>query len=268
MESFGMTDIGKVRSSNEDHFLIAELARTMKVHATSLPTEKELHSSHRGQVLLVADGMGGHQAGELASALTVISIEEFLLNSLKRFFQLESLGEQNVLKEFQNALLEADALIFKEASQHPELLGMGTTVTLAFVSNMKLFLAHVGDSRCYLYSEGMLQRLTKDHTVVEELLRRGALTPEDAASFKYRNVVTNYLGGPKAGAFVELHQLDLAPGDTILLCSDGLTGMVSDDSIASLLQQQPNLKLACEELTRLANEGGGKDNITVLLARF
>jgi serine/threonine protein phosphatase PrpC len=168
VRSFGLTDPGRVRPSNEDHFVIVELARTMSVHRTSIPQAKAQYSSHRGHILLVADGMGGHKAGEVASALTVMTIEGFLLNTLKRFFNLKAPEELNVMKEFQSALLQADAKIFEEAVQHPELVGMGTTLTMAFAVNWKLFVAHAGDSRCYLFSKNELHQLTQDHTMVAE----------------------------------------------------------------------------------------------------
>ena len=268
VQAFGVTDRGRVRPSNEDSFLIAELARTLLVHHTSLPESPAQYSSRRGHLFLVADGMGGHQAGEVASAMSVGSMEAFLLNTLKRFFFLKSPEEQTVLQEFQNALRQADARIFEEAAQHPELLGMGTTLTMGFAVNWKLYVAHAGDSRCYLFSGGNLQQVTHDHTMVAEMVRRGVLSPEEAVTSKYRNVITNVLGGRTPGVQAELHKLDLAPGDTVLLCSDGLTGMVGDERIGSLLQEEEDPQMACEQLVADANERGGKDNITVIVARF
>jgi len=268
VRTFGMTDPGKVRPSNEDNFLIAELARTLLVHHTSLPESPAQYSSRRGHLFLVADGMGGHQAGEVASALTLVSIESFLLNTLKKFSFLKTPEEQNVMQEFQEALGQADARIFEEAALHPELLGMGTTLTMAFAVNWKLYVAHAGDSRCYLYSGGSLQQVTHDHTIVAEMVQKGTLSPEEASTSKYRNVVTNALGGHKPGVRVELHKLALEPDDTVLLCSDGLTGMVSDERIASILHEEQDPQRACERLIAEANEHGGKDNITVLVARM
>jgi len=257
-----------VRPANEDNFLIAELARTLAVHSTSLPNTNAQHSSHRGHVFVVADGIGGNQAGEKASELSVVTLEAFLLNTLKRFFSLETPEEQNVLKEFRSAIIQADARIFEEASRHPELFGMGTTLTMAFAVDWKLYVAHVGDSRCYLQSDGKLQQVTNDHTAGAELVRQGVFTAEEAARSPYRNIVTNALGGSNPGVQVEVHQLDLAPGDTVLLCSDGLTGMVDDERIARVLQDESDSRRACETLVAEANKRGGKDNITVLVARF
>jgi serine/threonine protein phosphatase PrpC len=263
-----LTDRGRVRPANEDHFAIVELARIMCVHHTSLPHSKPQSSSHRGHLLLVADGMGGHQAGEVASALGVVTLEGFLLNTLKRFFHLQVPEEQNVMMEFQGALLQADARIFEEASRHPEMLGMGTTLTMAFAAAWKLFVAHAGDSRCYLLSGGELHQLTQDHTQVAAMVRAGVLSPADASCHPYRHVITNVLGGHEPGVRVEMHKLALEAGDVLLLCSDGLTEMVPDARIAAILQEEPEPRRACERLVAEANELGGKDNITALVACF
>jgi PPM family protein phosphatase len=268
VRSFGLTDPGRVRPSNEDHFVIVELARTMSVRQTSVPQAKTQYSSHRGHLFLVADGMGGHQAGEVASALGVVTVEGFLLNTLKRFFHLQEPEEPNVMKEFQAALLQADARIFEEASRHPEMLGMGTTLTLAFAVNWRLLVAHAGDSRCYLLSGGELHQLTQDHTTVADMVRLGALSAAEASRHPYRHVVSNVLGGHEGGLLVEMHKLDLEPGDVVLLCSDGLTEMVPDARIAAILAEGPGPRRACERLVAEANERGGQDNITALVACF
>jgi serine/threonine protein phosphatase PrpC len=268
VRSFGRTDRGKVRPTNEDHFAVVELARHLHVHQTSVPQAKAQYSSHRGHIFLVADGMGGHQAGEVASALSVVTIDGFLLNTLKRFFNLKVPEEQNVMKEFQDALRQAAARIFEEAAQHPELIGMGTTLTMAFVVDWRLFVAHAGDSRCYLFSKGELHQLTQDHTVVAEMVRLGGLSPAEASRHPYRHVVTNVLGGDKPGVRVEMTKLDLEPQDVVLLCSDGLNQMVPDSRIAAILEEEQEPRGACERLVDEANEQGGEDNITVIVACF
>lgn len=217
---------------------------------------------------MVADGMGGHRAGEVASDMGIRSIEEFLLNTLKRFSNLQASEEQGALRELQNALFQADARIFDETDKHPEWRGMGTTLTMAFAVNWRLFVAHAGDSRCYLYSGGQLQQLTQDHTMTAEMVRRGMISPESEAKHPWRNVVTNVLGGTDRGVRAELHSLDLHDSDVVLLCSDGLTEMVSDDQIAFLLKAEIDPQRACERLVSEANRQGGKDNITAIVARF
>ncbi len=268
VHSYGLTDQGRVRDSNEDHFLVGELARTLWVRQTSLPQQPTQNGRNRGHVFLVADGMGGHQAGEVASALTVTTIETFLLHLLKRFSNLQTTDEQAVLKDLQTALCHADARIFEEAAQHPEFTGMGTTLTLALASGWKLFVIHAGDSRCYLFRQGNLRQLTVDHTLAGELARRGTIRPEDVGRHQFRHVVTNALGGNEAGVRVDVEKADLETGDVVLLCSDGLTDMLPDAHLAAILSAERAPQGACERLVVEANRRGGKDNITAIVARF
>jgi protein phosphatase len=268
VRSFGLTDRGRVRPSNEDQFLIGELTRVLTVHQTSVPPAEVQTSDHPACILAVADGMGGHKAGEIASGLTLATIEQFLLNTLRRFTNLLSTEEPNALKELQTALLHANNRILEEAALHPEWRGMGTTLTLAFAVDWKLFVVHAGDSRCYLFSQGKLHQLTRDHTIVAELVRLGAIPPEAAPRHPYRHVVTNAVGGKQTGVQAEVHKLDLEPEDVVLLCSDGLTEMVGDDRIAAVLGEEADPRRAAQRLVDEANEQGGVDNITVIVARF
>jgi protein phosphatase len=266
--SHGITDRGKVRESNEDSFLIAEVARTLWVRQSNLPQAETQYGGGRGHLLLVADGMGGHQAGEVASALSVAAVEGFVLHVLRRFSDLRATDEQAVLKDFQAALRQADARLFEDVVHHPEHAGMGTTLTLAFVTGRVLFVVHAGDSRCYLCRRGQLRQLTADHTVVGEMARRGEITSEEARHHPYRNVVTNVLGGGEAGVQVDVQRADLESGDVVLLCSDGLTEMLDDGRIATVLAAEADPWSACERLVAEANAAGGKDNVTVIVARF
>jgi protein phosphatase len=219
------------------------------------------HGRNRGHILLVADGMGGHRAGEVASALSVATIESFVLHVLKRFSNLQATDEPGVLKELQMALQQADARIFEEASHDPQLLGMGTTLTMAFISGRTLFVMHAGDSRCYLLRGGQLRQLTTDHTVAAELARQGVIRPEDVSHHHFRHVVTSFLGGDGSGGQVEVHRADLEVGDTLLLCSDGLSDMLPDEHIASVLRAEADPEPAARRLVAEMNERGGKDNV-------
>jgi protein phosphatase len=268
VHSHGLTDQGKVRDANEDHFLIAELARTLWIRQTSLPQPPTQYGRNRGHLFLVADGMGGHQAGEVASALTVATIETFLLHLLKRFSNLHRGDEPGVLQEFQAAFSQAEARLAEEAIHHPEFRGMGTTLTLAFVSGWKLFVVHAGDSRGYLYHAGQIRQLTTDHTVAAELARQGVIQPQDVSHSRFRHVVTNVLGGHESSVRVEVQRVDLETGDVLLLCTDGLTNMLSDERIAAVLKTEADPRAACERLVAEANAAGGRDNITTVLARF
>jgi protein phosphatase len=263
-----MTDVGKVRPTNEDHFLVARLAKALQVEHTSLPQPSLRQGGDQSYLFLVADGMGGHAGGERASALTVDSIESCVLNTFKWFFQLEGGEENAVLAEFQDALRSADAHLFDEVSRHPELTGMGTTLTLAYTLGVKLFVAHVGDSRCYLFRKGELHRLTHDHTMVQEMVRAGHLKAKEADTNQFRHVVTNVVGGHTPGVHIEVHKVDLEEGDKLLLCTDGLTEMVADKDIAGLLAGFTSSRESCQRMIKLANAQGGRDNITAVVASF
>lgn len=268
VRAFGLTDVGRVRSSNEDQFLIAELSRRLRIQQTSL-AHQEAHQSRSGaHVLLVADGMGGHAAGEVASALSVEVIEAHILNLLRRFSNLRTEDETGVTQDLREAVQQADMRILVEAAIHPELAGMGTTLTVAFISGKRLFVIHAGDSRCYLWRGGNLEQLTDDHTWAAELARRGAIAPEEVRRHPRRNIVTNVLGGGTAGVRVDVQRLMLEPGDIVLLCSDGLTDMVDDPHLARILLAETEPEQACRRLIAEANAAGGKDNITAVVARF
>jgi PPM family protein phosphatase len=266
--SFGVTDQGRVRTANEDQFLIAELAKTMRVFQTSLPEANVQRGEERGNLFLVADGMGGHQAGERASELVVLAIEQFTLNAFKWFFESDVPDAQRVLSQFQAALHQANAQIVEEAAEDPALQGMGTTVTMAYQLDSQLCVVHVGDSRAYIYRNDNLHQLTEDHTVVAAMVRAGTVTPEDAAEHQLRHVITNVIGGGDEGLFVEARAVELHGGDRLLLCSDGLTEMVSDAEIAEVLREEPAPEAACRRLLQQANDAGGRDNITIVVVRF
>jgi protein phosphatase len=268
VRSFGLTDRGRVRPTNEDQFLVAVLLKALHVEQTSLPQPQVLHSSDRSHLFVVADGMGGHAGGEKASALAIDSVESFILETFKWFAQCKGREQDQVLADFQRALARANARVLDEAAARPELHGMGTTLTLAYSLNDELFVAHVGDSRCYLCRGGALYRLTHDHTLVEEMVRRGALRPEEAAGHRWRHVITNAVGAGSAEVKVEVHKLRLESGDRLLLCSDGLTEMLADEEIGQILAAEAEPEPTCRHLVARANEAGGKDNVTVVVVHF
>ncbi|MEP7121125.1 MAG: protein phosphatase 2C domain-containing protein [Byssovorax sp.] len=268
VESFGCTDMGRVRTTNEDQFVTATLMRALWIEQSSLQQAQMHYGDERGHVLIVADGMGGAHAGETASAVAVNAIEQFLLNALRWLLTLHGSEEAAVLRDFKVALRNADASVVAAAAGNPGLSGMGTTLTMAYSLGTDLFIAHVGDSRCYLHRGGGLHQLTRDHTLVGELVEKGLIQPEDAGAHPYRHVITNVVGGPKAGLHAEVHRMTLEAGDLILVCTDGLTGMVPDSQISTVLQGAATPRAASEELVRLAIEQGGRDNVTVIVARY
>jgi protein phosphatase len=268
VRAFGLTDRGRVRPANEDQFLIAALTTALQVQQTSLSESAVRFAADRGHLLLIADGMGGHRGGEQASTLAVNSIEGFVLDSLKSCLERRDEKAQCVLAELQAAIRQTDATIRREGTLHPELWGMGTTVTLACIFDRELYIVHVGDSRCYLFRDGELRQLTRDHTLLQELVKEGVIRQQDVGHHRLRHVITNVVGGTQPDVHPEVHKIPLEPHDLLLLCSDGLTDMLPDPDMASILQDEPDLERAARRLVARANERGGRDNITVILARM
>ena len=266
--AFGITDRGKRRDTNEDQFLIAELAKSMRIVQTSMPEPERRMGEERAHLYLVADGMGGERAGERASALAVAAIEQFTLNTFKWFFAHDGTEAQKALRDFQMALRQADARILNEAAEHPELSGMGTTVTMAFQLGAQLCVVHAGDTRAYVHRNGELHQLTQDHTVVADMVRNGTIREDEAGRHPLRHVITNVIGGHDPGVKVEARAVEVLAGDRLLLCSDGLTEMVKDDGIKAVLDTVQDPEAAARALVAQANENGGRDNITVVIVRF
>lgn len=268
VRSFGMTNRGFVRTSNEDQFLIADLTKALGIQQSSLPQATAKYADDQGHIFLVADGIGGAPAGEQASALAVKSIEEFLVNTLKWFFQIKGPEKDNVVAEFQDALRRADANIFGVVAQHPELMGMGTTLTLAYSLGENLFVANAGDSRCYLFRSGELTQITRDHTFAQDLIRHGMVSPNKNDHLVGGHMITNAIGGYTPGVSAEVHKATLKPGDMLLLATDGLTNFVPDERIAAILKGMPDPQFACERLVAQSLKQGGQDNVTVIVATY
>jgi serine/threonine protein phosphatase PrpC len=269
VRAFGVTDIGHVRDRNEDHFLIAELTKTLHAQQTSLQQPDVMEAHQHGHLFVVADGMGGHAGGEVASRLATETVEEFMLDALKWFMDLRAENENDeIIVKLQDALKEADAGVMRAAEKRPKLQGMGTTLTLAFFLRGELFIAHAGDSRASLFRHGHLARLTRDHTLAAEMVRRGELAPEKVATHRLRHVVTNIIGGPSQGVYAEVAHATIEPGDRLLLCSDGLTDMLPDAEIAEMMREHPEPEDACHALLTEALDRGGNDNVTVVVAGF
>jgi serine/threonine protein phosphatase PrpC len=266
VRSHGRTDPGRVRQNNEDQFLVAVISRALQILQTSLSQPSVQYSSPQGRLFLVADGVGGHAGGEKASSLAVQAVEDFIVDALCWCMQLKSPSGEALLGEFQKALTHAEDRVVDLARRRPELRGMATTVTMGYVFGRDLFVAHAGDSRCYLLRDNVFYRLTRDHTLTAELVKRGVVKPEEAAKHAFRHVVVNVVGGSDA-VRVDVHKMPLDAGDVLLLCSDGLTEMVPEAEIFDLIKSNNDPKSACDRLIDRANEKGGKDNITVIVAR-
>lgn len=268
VRSFGMTHRGLVRDANEDQFLIATLSTALGIQQSSLPQARTQYGAAMGQIFLVADGVGGCRAGQEASALAVMSIEDFLVNTLSCFFQLKRFEKEIVSQEIRQALRLADDRIFREIARHPELSGMATTMTLAFSVGAHLFVANAGDSRGYLFRDGVLLQLTHDHTLTQDLIRQGMNLLTQSDRFLHGDKVTNAIGGQSPGLRVDVHKATIKSGDVLLLSTDGLTRYVPDERIRATLLGDPQPKRACEQLVAQSLEQGGRDNVTVIVARY
>ncbi len=270
LDCYGLTDRGKSRSTNQDQFLIADLIKTMQINDTSLQVHlhSRLSGHSQGKLLLVADGMGGHVAGERASTLALETLNHYLLNTMHWFFRLEPDREREFELELKAALEACHASVLAEAALEPSEFGMGSTITFAYLIWPRMYVVHVGDSRCYLLRESQLQQITTDHTMAEAFVEAGVLRPAEADKSRWSHVLWNVIGGSEGELQPVVYKSELQPGDVVLLCTDGLTRHLSNETLAKLLAGSSSAKENCQHLVAAANDAGGKDNITVVVARF
>ncbi len=258
---------GKVRSENQDHFLIADLKRLLTVRSSNVTHEEcdRLVSSKTGHLLVVADGMGGHTGGDVASTTAVQSCAQYVLDMMHWFLKLSADDENDFLDELSDCLKLVQKRLWRR--QKDEYDRMGTTLTLAYLLGGRMYVVHAGDSRCYLFRDGHLQQLTTDHTLAQKLVDDGALTPDDAKKSRWRHMLWNCVGGGSDVVDPEVSKVVLEPNDTILLCSDGVTGMIDDAEIRNIIDAAKSSDQAVKRLVDASNEAGGKDNITAVVTR-
>jgi serine/threonine protein phosphatase PrpC len=260
---------GKVRPNNEDCFLVVRTERAMSTLLTNLPAGAvPARVEEFGYGMLVADGIGGLAAGEVASRLALTTLFQLHLQTPDWIMRADEGMIERGLERLAERYRQVDAALQEEARADPKLAGMGTTMTLAYSLGSHLFLGHVGDSRVYFRRGQEFHQLTRDHTCAQALVERGVLRPEDAATHRLRHILTRALGGHGAPVEAEVAHLRLADGDEVLLCSDGLTEMVEDASIEAVLRNSGTSADACRALVDLALQRGGKDNVTVVVARY
>jgi len=264
---YGASDIGRTRRRNEDQFVVATLTGTLWIEQSSIPQERVKCGRERGHLMVVADGMGGHAGGDQASTIAALAVEDVVLSALGWLFRLDE-PESRVLEELREALRRADATVSARAAENPEMRAMGTTLTLAYSVDDILYVAHAGDSRCYILRNSDLHQITRDHTLARELVEAGVIRPADIEHNQFRHVVTNVVGGGTTGIAAEVHKVELLAGDTVLLCTDGLTNVVKEDRIIDTLMRAATTEVACLELVQLANDAGGPDNITAIVGRY
>ncbi|HEV8265072.1 MAG TPA: Stp1/IreP family PP2C-type Ser/Thr phosphatase [Gemmatimonadales bacterium] len=261
IQVFGKTDLGRTRDHNEDRFLVADLGRR---DASLQPQVRQHELGERGSLFIVADGMGGAAAGELASEMATNTIFAHLV---KTWNAEDELTPQRFAYRLKEAVEVANSSIHAHAKAHPEVKGMGTTTTAAGVLGDHLYLTQVGDSRAYLIRHGEAHQLTKDQSLMQRLVEAGELTEEEAAQSERRNIILQALG-PDPKVKVDLTHQEIRRGDILVLCSDGLSGQIKKEEIAEIVSNAPELGAACDKLVALANQRGGPDNITVVIARF
>jgi protein phosphatase len=260
---------GKVRPNNEDHFLVIRYNRAFQTRLSNLPEGFiPLQAEEVGYGMVVADGMGGSAAGEVASRLAIRTILNLALTTPDWIMMKGGPESVRVMQRMAERYRRVDAALREEAQADPSLWGMGTTMTVARSVGDELVLSHVGDSRAYLLRGGQLHLLTRDHTLVRELVERGVVHPEEAANHPYRHVLTRVLGGGGVEVEAEVQRVSLADEDQLLLCTDGLTEMVDPTTIGAILRSSPSSDDACRRLVEVALENGGEDNVTVVLARY
>jgi protein phosphatase len=263
-----LSDVGKVRPNNEDHFLVCRLRKSLEVLDTNSDEARDgRNSEQEAYILLVADGMGGVAGGERASAMVVQGAKRHLMETAKWFFSLDDPDEDVRIRLLRETLERLDRELIEEAKNNPSLTGMGTTLTAAAIVDGAAFMVHVGDSRVYLLREDAIEQLTQDHTIAQKLLDAGLLKPEEVKSNRLRHVLTNSLGG-SPGVRGEIVKLHLRDGDRLLFCTDGLNDMLGDDVITQVLLENPHASAACRALVDAALRQGGRDNVTVIVANY
>jgi protein phosphatase len=269
VDAAGLTHADLVRASNEDHFLIGRLGRYFETVSTSLPpADQPARADDASYSLIVADGMGGHAAGEVASRLAIREIIRLALALPDWIVHIDDSTREAAAARAQVRIEKLNAMVIEGGERDPDLRGMGCTLTAARNLGRVLQIAHVGDSRAYLLRDGRLHRLTRDHTYVQMLVDSGLLSADEAATSQSRHVLINAVGGSEEGVHVDVERVPLASGDRVLLCSDGLTDAVDDEVIATALADAATATAACQALVARALEGGGRDNITVVVAIY
>ncbi len=243
LEFYSALDTGRTRSNNEDSVAVDE------AHALAV----------------LADGMGGYNAGEVASQMAT----SFIVAELGRWLDVaaDKATDSELRRAMDICVDNANRAIYEAANANPQYAGMGTTLVVAHVRGNELRIGHVGDSRAYRWRDGRLTQITRDHSLLQEQIDAGLITPEQAAGSANKNLVTRAVGVEESVA-LETHLHDLQPGDTVLLCSDGLSDMLPDPAIARLLQSHETLPAAGSALIDAANDAGGKDNISLILIRM
>jgi protein phosphatase len=266
IDVYGLTHPGKIRKSNQDHFLLGSLRKHLDILLTSLPATDRLalEDERLAFLALVADGVGGSAKGEEASRLTLEQVTQYVAQSSRVYYGADT-NEATFMNALEDAALQIHADLLERGTQNPELRGMATTLTVWLGVWPWYYLLQVGDSRYYLYRDGKLNQISRDQTMAQDLMEQGVLTRTDAMNSRWAHVLSSAIGGPQAAPVVTRLHADWR--NVHLLCSDGLTKEVSDDRIRDMLANMTSAKQVCEDLLQEALNGGGSDNITIIVGR-
>ena len=265
IEFGAVSDVGKVRQVNQDHYMVVRRSRARSILMTNLPSEGLPYSQDDAFVMVVADGMGGQAFGEIASRLALRSAWDHASEAACWIMKLDEGSEAKVRQQAETCVKKLNDTILEQARLHPEFAGMGTTLTCAYSMGRELVVVHVGDSRAYCLRGNEIRQITQDHTLAQDLIDSG-MAPESTVAF--RHLLTNCLGADSDDVTAEVNFLSLQDGDRLLLCTDGLSDLVRDEEIADIVRFGRDSQKTCQTLVDLALSRGGKDNITVLLARY
>jgi protein phosphatase len=266
IDAFGATDIGKVRKENEDHFVVATISRSVDLLCGSLSSEALSHrvGASRADLLVVADGVGGGPDGDLASERTAAAVLSYVGKAAGCYHGLDVEREHELLGALEETVLEVHEQLHAEAGG-PQHQAPATTLTLVLLVWPRAYLVHVGDSRAYVRRRGRVQALTRDQTFGEYMVSAGAWTEEQAAKSRTAETLASAIGGSELAPTVGL--IDLEPGDSLLLCTDGLTKHVDEQRIAEVLAMPSSAREMATQLIADALAGGGSDNVSVIVAK-
>jgi serine/threonine protein phosphatase PrpC len=267
IDVYGLTHPGNVRKDNQDHFLICSLRKQVVVYLTSLPEADQLDrgAERLAFLAMVADGVGAAAKGEAASRTALEAVTQYVNRTMRCYYAADSADDQEFSDALDEAARQGHEELLRRGSEDSDYRGMATTLTLFLGVWPKAYLLQVGDSRCYLLSQGELTQITRDQTMAQELIDRGVLTHADASKTRLAHTLSSSIGGPQTEPVVT--RMNSAWGNVLLLCSDGLTRDVGDDRIRDRLRAMTSAKQVCEDLLDDALKGGGSDNITIIVAR-
>ena len=267
LDVFGLTHVGKVRTNNEDQFLLGALYPSLKVFSSSLADHERLPLSGNrlAYLAMVADGVGGGRKGEEASRMALEAITSYIAGSTRAFYLADAQGDE-FIQVLQDAAVRVHERIQAHAAEHPEQRGMATTLTLFLGVWPWIYLLQVGDSRHYIYYEGELTQVSRDQTMAQELVDQGVMKRTDAFNSRWANVLSSSIGGKQNAPVVT--RLRQRLDNVQLMCTDGLTKHVSDEQIAERLRTMTSAKQVAEALLQDALDGGGTDNITIIVGRL